>query len=177
MFRVLKKEYITIAVVIIITAVIGLIVRFSQPGIEIVYPEKETVLAAEDFVIETDEGDIIIGDSSWDQVTAIFPDGEMLGLSTIYRPAGSYCLFQFTEDENILTRMHIDTDYFTTSRGVKVGDPVSALEKQYGPDYATVKSKDRTDYFEMIYGGENNIVFQIQNNKVAKIILQHEISL
>lgn len=177
MFNFIKKEYAIVVIVIVIAAVIGLAVRFSQPGIEIVYPEQNTELAVQDFLIKTEQGDISVGVSSWEQVTALFPEGEMLGLSTIYRPAANDCLFQFTEDENILNKMHIITEYFITNRGVKVGDPFSDVEKRYGLNYATVTSNDKPDYFEAIYGGENNIVFHIQNNNVIKIIIQHNISI
>lgn len=176
MFNFIKKEYAIVVIVIVIAAVIGLAVRFSQPGIEIVYPEQNTELAVQDFLIKTEQGDISVGVSSWEQVTALFPEGEMLGLSTIYRPAANDCLFQFTEDENILNKMHINTDYFITNRGVKVGDSFSDVQIQYGLNCATVTSKNKPDYFEAIYGGENNIVFHIQNNNVIKIIIQHNIS-
>lgn len=175
MFTATRKEYLYIALIVVITGIIGLAVRFSQPEIEISYPVQETILTAEDFAFQTEDGKIIVGVSSWDEVTALFPKGNNLGLSTIYRPLGDYCLFQFTEEENILDHMNIYTDFFITSRSIRVGDSLEAVQKQYGSDYATVKSKARPDYVELIYGGENNIVFQINNDKVAKIILQHNI--
>jgi len=175
----LKREYAKIAVVVIMAAIIGLIVRFTQPGLEIDYPEQDTVLTMEDFTIKTDQGEITVGVSSWDQVTAQLPGGETLGLSTIYRPPEKDCLLQFTEDENILNKMHIFADRFVTSRGVKVTDPFSAVEVSYGPNYTQIKSKDKPDYFEAVYGSGNNnsIVFQVQDNKIVKIILQHDIYL
>lgn len=176
LFNFLRKEYVMVIFLVIIAAIIGLAVRFSQPGIEIVYPEQDTELAVQDFVIKTENGEITIGVSSWEEVVSLFPAGEMLGLSTIYRPAAGDCLFTFTEDENILNKMHIDTDHYITNRGIKVGDSFSAIEKQYGMNYARVISKEKPDYFEAVYGTENNIVFQIQNNHVEKIILQHDIS-
>lgn len=177
MVNFIKKEYTKIAVLIIVAAVIGLVVRFTQPGIEIDYPEQDTILSMDDFTVNYGNGQVTVGVSSWDQVTALFPGGESLGLSTIYRPPAEDCLLQFTEDENILNKMHISSEHFTTSRGVKVGDAFSVAESTYGPDCAKIKSKEKPDYFEAVYGSgnNNNIVFQVQDNKVVKIVLQHDI--
>lgn len=177
MVNFIKKEYTKIALLIIIAAIIGLVVRFTQPELEIDYPEQDTVLSRNDFTVNCGNGEITVGVSSWEQVTALFPGGENLGLSTIYRPPAQDCLLQFTEDENILNKMHISSDRYMTSRGVKVGDPFSVAESNYGPDYAKIMSKEKPGYFEAVYGSgnNNNIVFQVRDNKVVKIILQHEI--
>lgn len=172
-----RKEYAIIAAILIVTGAIGLAVRFTQPEVVINYPAQDAVLSMDDFTIKKDSGEVIVGVSSWDQVTAVFPHGETLGLSTIYRPPAQDCLLQFTEDENILNMMHISSDNYVTSRGVKVGDSFAAAEANYGPDYAKVTRQDKLNYFEAVYGSgnKNDIVFQVQDDKVVKIILQHEI--
>ena len=179
MFKAFKREYKYLTIIIIITAIIGLIVRFSQPAVEIAYPESDAILTGQDFTIKTDHSEVTIGISRWEQVISAFPEGETLGLSTIYRPAAHDCLLTFTEDENILNKMHIDSNHYVTNRGIKVGDPFSSVEASYGKNYAQLTTKAKPDYFEAVYGSGNinNIVFQVQDNKVAKIILQHEISL
>ncbi len=173
----LKNDNTKIILIVLIVSVIGLAVRFTQPPLCIDYPEQDTILAMEDFTVRNGNGEVTVGFSSWDEAITVFPGGESLGLSTIYRPESDNCLLQFTEEENILDKMHIYGDQLTTNRGIKIGDSFDTAEACYGPDYARVTRADRQGYFEAVYGCGNNkdIVFQVQDQKVVKIILQQGI--
>lgn len=173
-----QKDYIKITLLITFFTVIGLAVLFTQPALVVDYPENDTVLTAEDFIVRNDTGEITVGLSSWDQVIGVFPGGEILGKSTVYRPLSDNCLLQFTKEENILDKMHIYGDCLTTNRGIKIGDPFSYVEDCYGPDYVKLTREDRPEYFEALYGcdNKNDIVFQVQDDKVVKIIIQKGIS-
>lgn len=173
-----KIDYVKITLLITLFTVIGLVVLFTQPALLVDYPENDTILTAEDFIVRNDIGEITVGLSSWDQVIKVFPEGENLGMSTIYRPLSNNCLLQFTKEENILDKMHIYGDYLTTNRGIKIGDSFAEVETCYGTNYAKVTQADRPGYFEAIYGCDDNndIIFKVQDQIVEKIILQRGIS-
>lgn len=173
-----QKNYIKITLLITLFTVIGLVVLFTQPALLVHYPENDTILTAEDFIVRSDTGEVTVGLSSWDQVIEVFPEGENLGKSTVYRPLSDNCLLQFTKNENILDKMHIYGDYLTTSRGIKIGDSFADVEARYGSDYTKMTQADRPGYFEAIYGCDDNndIIFKVQDQKIVKIILQRGIS-
>lgn len=170
------KEYRLVVIIVIVAALIGLIAVFSQDKLVTVYPQQFVMLTDDDFRLATSQGIVNVGQSNWDEVTALYPEGKALGMSTIFSPNDLDCLFTFTKHENILHRVHIQTPNISTSRGSKVGDAFENVIALYGQNYAYVYSRGHRDDFDAVYGSDNNrsIIFQVRGNKVTKIILQND---
>jgi len=172
-----KKEIFGVIVIVLVVYAFGFYISSRAPQIEIIYPEQDTILSEQDYQIETTNGIIIIGKSTWDEVIKVFPDWKNLGMSTIMRPANQGCLLTFSEDENILIKIHIDGTKLTSPRGIKVGDSYTKILEKYGNNFTQVKKVGQDRDFDMIYGlnRENSVTFKISNNIVERIIIQREI--
>lgn len=173
----IKTQYLIIIATIILVYTFGFYIAYDQDPLDIVYPSESAILDSNDFLVEFASGKLSIGSSSWEEVMKVLPDGKILGMSTIYSPANIDILLTFTEDENILCKLHITDPDIATSRNVKIGDSFSKVVECYGPNYATVSKRGDRDYFDAVYyNDENNhsIVFQVRNNVVERIVLQNE---
>ncbi|MDD2509740.1 MAG: hypothetical protein PHP26_11590 [Syntrophomonas sp.] len=172
-----RKEFIAVLLIVVLSVVIGLLLINQQSELQIIRPETEMLLDKEDFYVSTDKGSIRVGESSWEEIQKLLPGGKMLGMSTIYQSKEGDCLFTFSEDENLLLIMHIEGGDFATARGIKIGDSFDKISQEYGTDCARVIMPQKAEDFDLVYGGENNIVFQIRDNVVKRIVLEKELSL
>lgn len=172
-----NKLNIWVIIMVVAVFAFGFYISSRHARVEIVYPEQDTILSEHDYQIATTSGILTIGKSTWDEATQVYPDWENLGMSTIMRPANQGCLLTFSEDENILIKIHIDGTKLSSPRGINAGDPYTRVQEQYSANFTQVKRVDNDKEFDMIYGEnrENSITFQIRNNKVARIIIQREI--
>jgi hypothetical protein len=173
----LKKEFLIVIGLFAVVSILAINISNRHAQIEIVYPEHDTVLSEEDYQIDTGNGILKAGQSSWDEAQQIYPRGKELGRSTIYEPEDRQCLLTFTRNENILTIIHIDGSKLSTSRGIKKGDTADQIELEYGKNYTIVKKVVNNKDFDMIYGKnrENSVIFQLRNDKVERIIIQREV--
>jgi len=171
-----KGRVYVIALVVVVFA-LGFYISSRHPRVDIICPEHDTVLSEEDYRVDTGKGLLVLGRSTWDEVGRIYPQGKSLGMSTIFRPDQPDCLLTFSEDENILVKLHIDGPELPSPRGAAAGDDYKLVEAQYGKDYTLIKSTDGSNYFDMVYGKnrENSVTFKIRHNKVDRIIIQREI--
>jgi len=170
-----KKEFFGVLLIVLLAVVVGLWLISDRPVVEIIKAEKEMFLDKEDFYVSTDNGTIKVGESSWEDIKKLFPGGKMLGMSTIYQSKDGDCLFTFSEDENLLVIMHIESGDYATARGIKIGDSFARISEKYGPDCARVIMPNKAEDFDLVYGGEDNIVFQIRDNVVKRIVLEKEL--
>lgn len=172
-----KKGNAYVVALVIIVFAFGFYISSRHPRVEIICPEHDTMLSEEDYQINTGNGILTMGRSTWDKVTRIYPRGENLGMSTIFRPDNPDCLLTFSEDENILIKMHIDSSELKSRRGLTVGDTPLLVEKQYGKNYTLIRNTADNSEFDMIYGKnrENSITFKFRDDKVDRIIIQREI--
>lgn len=172
----IKNQYLIIIAIVIAVYAFGFYIASNQEPLDIVYPTEDTILENNDFLVEFANGKLAIGSSSWEEVVQVFPEGKMLGMSTIYSPANIDALLTFTEDENILCILHISDPSITTSRNVKTGDTFSKVVEEYGPNYASVSKAGNKVDFDAVYGTDNggSIVFQVRNNVVNRIVLQND---
>jgi hypothetical protein len=118
-----------------------------------------------------------MGKSTWDEVALVYPEGKNLGMSTIFRPKRHNCLLTFSEDENILIKMHIDGNEPASPRGVRVGDGYTLVEEYYGEDYTLIMKTGNDNDFDMVYGKNrvNSVTFKIKDLQVNRIIVQREV--
>jgi len=175
--KVSKKGNIYVVILVVIVFAFGFYISSLHPRVEIICPARDTILLEEDYQVKTANGVMTLGKSTWDDVHRMFPRGKNLGMSTIYRPDGSDCLLTFSEDENILIKLHIDSLELPSPRGASVGDAYSVVEEQYGKDYTLIRSTGNNNDFDMVYGKNrgNSITFKIDDKKVDRIIIQREV--
>lgn len=172
-----KKEYLYVSLAIILVISLAVFIVSRSPQIETVYPEERLILPPDDFIICADEEQFIVGQTSWDEAMIIFPAGKMLGKSTVYHPDGLPVYLTFSEDENILIGVHIFGPGLATSRGVAVGDSPDQAVQQYGENYVRFSQKNSSNQdYDMLYGeNDNTVIFQIRNEIIDKIVIQHTI--
>ncbi len=171
-----KKEYLYVSLVIIVVISIAVLVGSRSPKVDTVYPEERLVLQMEDFVVKTDNHKLTVGQTNYDQAIKIFPDIKKLGGSTVYHPEAFPMYLTFSEDENILIAVHIFGEEAATSRGISVGDSPDKAVQQYGKNYVRFSLKDPgNEDYDMLYGENNGntVIFQVRNNSITKIIIQH----
>lgn len=172
-----KKSNIYVVILVIVVSIIGFYISSRHARVEIFYPEHDTVLTEDDYQVDTGNGILMVGKATWDEAARAYPEGENLGMSTVFRPDIHDCLLTFSKHENILTKIHIDDPALASSKGVRIGDSYTVVQEQYGKYYTQVKKADNKNDFDMIYGKnrENSITFQIRNNKVDRIVIQREV--
>jgi len=172
-----KKGTVCVIAIVLIVFAFGFYVSGRHPRVEIICPERDTLLSEEDYKVNTGNGILTLGRSTWDEAVRIYPRGKSLGMSTIFRPDNPDCLLTFSEDENILIKLHIDGPELPSPRGAAAGDDYKLVEAQYGKDYTLIKNTDGSNYFDMVYGKnrENSVTFKIRHNKVDRIIIQREV--
>ncbi|MGI6451985.1 MAG: hypothetical protein ACOX0E_00645 [Syntrophomonadaceae bacterium] len=174
----INRSYIIIALIVIIPFSLAFWAANRHIPVMVTYPEENATLYDNDFALDTGRAILEVGTTTYEEVKAIYPDGYMLGMSTIFNTGDHGCLLTFTEKENILTKIHISsTDYYTT-RGVKVGDPFSRVEEAYGRNYGTAQIPGNAGHFDAVFGNDNDysIVFNVRENHVEKIVLQRGIN-
>lgn len=171
-----KNQYLIIITIVVVVYALGFYIANNQEPLDIMYPSEDTILNNDDFLVSFPKGELEIGSSSWEVVEQVLPEGKILGMSTIYSPQNIDCLLTFTEDENMLCKLHISDASIVTNRNVKVGDEFSVVIGAYGNNYASVSKKGNKTDFDAVYGADNSnsIVFQVRDNKVSKIILQKD---
>lgn len=173
----LNKGKFYVVVIVVLVFAFGFYISSRSPRVEIITPEKDTILAEQDYHVDAGNGILIMGKSSWDEVSQVYPVLKDLGMSTIFRPDRHNCLLTFSEDENILIKMHIDGDEPASPRGVRVGDFYNLVEVHYGKYFTLIKNTGNDKDFDMVYGENrsNSITFKIKNLKVNRIIVQREV--
>jgi len=175
----IKKEYLYVSLVIILVIALAVLVGSRSPRIDTVYPETRLHLLAEDFAVATDKGQIVVGETNWEETRTIFPAGERLGGSTVYHPDNLPVYLTFSEDEDILTAVHIYGEGAATHRGIDLTDSPARVVEQYGPNYVrfSIKNSDLADY-DMLYGENdgNTVIFQVRGHSLSKIIIQHSLA-
>lgn len=169
-----RKEYMIVLVLILIAVGAGLFMSSRHNVLEYKYPDQPAILDNSDYIVNTDHGVLEVGKSSFDKVAALYPQGKTLGMSTVYAPKNSGCLFTFSKKENILIKAHISSNQALTYRNITINDPFASVVKAYGKNYARVSQKGEAADFDAVYGSENSIVFQVRHNLVKKIIIQRE---
>ena len=170
-----KNELYGVSLIVVVVVAVGLFLISGRPELEIVRAEQNILLDKEDFYVFNDEKIVKVGEASWENIQMLLPGGKMLGMSTIYQSKEGDCYYTFSEKENMLVIMHIESMNYATARGIKVGDSVAQISEKYGSICDRVIMAKRPQDFDLVYGGEDNIVFQIRDNIVKRIVLEKEL--
>ena len=169
-----KKEYALIIFIVILIAGAAYYISKDHAQLQTVVSKNQVLLDEQDFLVKIDRNNLSIGTSTQDEVLKILPQGKTLGMSTIYKLESPDCLLTFNKDGKILQKLHIYSQDIPTKRGIKVGDSFALVIEKYGPNYSSVGYPGKPKDFDAVYGADNNIVFQVRNDKVKAIILQKE---
>lgn len=169
-----KKEYLIIFIIVVITFAVGLYSSLHDKPEYVKQSAQAMVLPPEDFVVQTSGGPITAGCSTFQEVTALFPQGNTLGMSTIYRPAGQPFFFEFSKKENILTVIQIEEKSLASARGINVGDSLEKVIAAYGDNYSSTNMAG-AGLVDMSYGQADKVIFKISGQVVSKIVVQHQV--
>ncbi|MGI5921740.1 MAG: hypothetical protein ACOX6I_08400 [Syntrophomonadaceae bacterium] len=170
-----KKEYMVVLIILLLAVATGFFMSSRHSRLVMKYPDQQAKLTEDDFSIITARGVLKVGSSSFAEVTRLYPQGKTLGMSTVYAPENSGCLFTFSKKENILIKIHIDSSEVSTFRHITVNQPFTKVVTAYGNNFARVSQQNDTDNFDAVYGSDDSIVFQVRDNMVKKIIVQKEV--
>lgn len=152
---------------------IGLFTSSRYQRLETVYPDQICNLESADLVLQHHSQSIQLGKSTGAEVQAIYPEGQSLGMSSVYRPAGEKIAFTFTKNSDVLTTVDISGPGLKTARGIAVNDSLEKVEQSYGASYVKSYLKRDPQIFDAIYGSETYIIFHINNGIVERIVLQY----
>jgi hypothetical protein len=168
-----RKEAIIVIVMVGLALTVGLLSSLHQPVLS-VKAEKAQNLAVNDFVLKIHNEQLIVGKSSWSEATAVFPHGRTLGMSTVYSADPEKYLLTFTEKENILCKADIYSSDIKTFRNITVGMDFDRVKSAYGDNYTKISSNHNPSDFDVVYGSQNCLVFNIRNNMVDRIVIQRD---
>jgi len=171
-----KKEYLIIALLVLVVAGIGFISSSRYQHMQTDYPSEASIIGAEDFLLTNTQPNLVIGESSWKEVQKCYPEGKTLGMSTVYRLDQLPVIFTFTKKSNILTKVDILGPGLPTARGVEVGDSYDKLVKTYGSGFIRSYAKNDPHTFDAIYGSKEYIVFHVKEQRIEKIVLVNPIA-
>ncbi|MEQ8173628.1 MAG: hypothetical protein ABRQ26_01050 [Syntrophomonadaceae bacterium] len=169
-----KKEFLIILVIVVMAFAVGLYSSLHDKPEYVNQSGQVMVLPPEDYVIQTGAGSVTVGRSTFQEVYSLFPDGKILGMSTIYRPTGQPFFFEFSKKENILTVIQIEEKSLATARGINVGDSLDKVIAAYGDNYSSTNMAG-VGMVDMSYGQSDKIIFKINNQVVTKIVVQHQV--
>jgi len=169
------RQYVFLISLVSIVIAFGLWTASRSPELEIQLPQGANTIQPDDMVITTAQGRIEVGESTSQEVAALFPSGKTLGMSTVYYDQQQGCTFTFTKLDKLKV-MHIENPALATARGIKVGDRFDPTVIQaYGPNYGFAKKPGASGDIDAAYGDNHGgVIFQVRNNMVTKIILQKE---
>ncbi|MEA4925988.1 MAG: hypothetical protein VB084_11830 [Syntrophomonadaceae bacterium] len=166
-----KKEYIVVAVIFIFAVVIFSYISQNHPDIIRENPEQAMVLHQSDMTVATSSGILMVGKTTRAEAMLVFPEGENLGRSGLYRPKDLDCLLSFSKKEDVLIRIDLGQCDLSTSRGIKVNDSFDKVLAQYGNGFTKAYDKTTPQIFDAYYGADQYILFKIENNMVKQIYI------
>lgn len=170
-----QRQYVLVLSLVAIVVAFGLWTASRAPKLQVEIPQGTNNIHTQDMQVVTAAGVVTIGESTSQEVAALFPAGKTLGMSTVYYDQGQGCTFTFTKLDKLKV-MHIENPQLPTARGVRVGDSLDpTVIGAYGSNYGYAKKPGSDDEIDVAYGDNNGgVIFQVRDNVVTKIILQKE---
>lgn len=172
-----KREGLIVLVVVAMVSLGAFCISKNAPNVKTVYPSAKPILHNSDYIVQVDGGKLSIGQTSLADAKRLLPKGKDLGMSTVYKSSSPECILTFNKDQTVLKKLHLLSPELATARGISVGDPFSKVVGAYGKNYTyTGKALHAADFSAIYQQDENRgIIFQIENNKVYKIVLHEDI--
>jgi hypothetical protein len=166
-----KKEYMVVVIIFIAAVLMFSLISRNHADIITETPNQSAILNDNDMTVANATGNLIVGRSTRDEVMQVYPDGDNLGRSGLYRPKNMDCLLSFSKKEEVLIRVDIGFCDLSTSRGIKANDSFDKVVDQYGDGYTKSYDKKTPQIFDAYYGSDQYILFKIENNLVKKIYI------
>lgn len=170
-----KKEYTVVAIIFLAAVLIFSLVSRNHADIIRETPNQPAILADNDMVVVSPSGNIVVGKSTRDEVMMVYPEGNNLGRSGVYRPKDLDCLLSFSKHEDVLIRVDIGFCDLSTSRGIKANDSFNKVVELYGNGYTKAYDKDKPHIFDAYYGSDQYILFKIEDNLVKQIYIGSQV--
>lgn len=166
-----RKEYTVVAIIFLAAVIIFTLISLNRAEIITEAPDQPAILAANDMLVPTPSGNMVVGKSTRSEVIMLYPEGTNLGRSGVYRPKDLDCLLSFSKHEDVLIRVDLGFCDLSTSRGIKVNESFDKVVQLYGNGYTKSFDKDKPQVFDAYYGSDQYILFKIEDNLVKKIYI------
>jgi len=166
-----KKEAWIVALIVLAAVIVFSYISNTHAEVVLEKPPETADLSVSDFTVSTPSGILTIGHTSRSEAMQVYPQGENLGRSGVYRPKDLDCLLTFTKHEDILVRMDLGPGGSATARGIKVGDTFDQVVAKYGSNFTKAYDKVTPNIFDAYYGADRYILFKIEDNIVQKIFI------
>jgi len=166
-----KKEAWIVALVVLAAVILFSYISSTHAEVILEKPPETAALSADDFTFSTPAGTLTVGQSSRSEAMLVYPQGENLGRSGVYRPKDLDCLLTFTKHEDILVRMDLGPGSSATAREIRVGDTFDQVVDKYGSNFTKAYDKVTPNIFDAYYGADRYILFKIKDNIVHKIYI------
>ncbi len=159
--------------VLVIVAVVGLYVSLSNSIARVEYAKEPLQLQESDFSVKSKGAVIRVGTDTLTEVEKNFGRGRFLGMSTVYEPPSRDFRLRFPKKQDIVWLFDTTHSGFSTSRGVRIGDPASKVIQAYGDHYSKVMLQGNDSEYDLVYGlsGRGTITFHCQNGVVTRIVV------
>lgn len=171
-----QRQYVLVVSLVALVVAFGLWTASRAPELQVQIPHGANNIQAQDMQVATAAGVVTIGESTSQEIAALFPGGKTLGMSTVYYDQGQGCTFTFTKQLDKLKVMHIENPQLSTARGIRVGDNFDpTVIAAYGSNYGYAKKPSSNHEIDIAYGdNDGGVIFQVRDNVVTKIVLQKE---
>jgi len=166
-----KKEYMVVGIIFIAAVIIFSFISRNHEDIIRETPDQSAVLTDNDMIVTGSLGKLMVGKSTREDAMKVFPEGENLGKSGLYRPKDLDCLLSFSKQEDVLIRVDIGICDLATSRGIKANDSFDRVVELYGNGYTKAYNKNTPQNFDAYYGSDKYVLFKIEDNLVKKIFI------
>lgn len=166
-----KKEAWIVALIVLAAVVFFSYISSTHAEVVLEKPPETAALTTNDFTISTPAGSLVVGQSSRSEAMQVYPQGQNLGRSGVYRPKNLDCLLTFTKHEDILVRMDLGPGSSATAREIKAGDTFDQVVAKYGTNFTKAYDKMTPNIFDAYYGADRYILFKIEDNIVQKIFI------
>lgn len=166
-----KRESLLVLFIVVVAVSILAFISSHAPEVVVIDPPQPTVLAAQDMVLAGPGGNVKVGSTTREELMTFFPEGQNLGRSGMYHPAGRDLYLTMTRNEEVVVRIDITDSGVTTARGIRTGDSFDQVVAQYGPNYTLAYDAAAPEKFDAYYGGDQYVLFKVEDNLVSKILI------
>lgn len=166
-----KRESLIVLLIVVPVVLMFAFMSSRAPEVVVIDPPQPTILVAQDLVLGMPGGNVKVGSTTRDAVMTVFPSGQNLGRSGMYHPAELDLYVTMSRNEEVVVRLDIADPKVTTSRGIRPNDSFDQVVAKYGPNYTRAYDTAAPQKFDAYYGGEQYVLFKVENNVVKKILI------
>jgi len=166
-----KRESLLVLLIVIPVVLMFLYISSSAPEVVVIDPPQQTVLADQDLVLAGPGGSVMVGRTSRAELMNIFPEGQNLGRSGMFHPAGQDLYITMSRKEEVVIRIDIADSGLTTARGISPADSFDEVVDKYGTNYTLAYDAASPQKFDACYGTDQYVLFKVEDDIVKKILI------